>query len=49
MWRTVIVTQGKKLTVNAYNLADDIMEPFRPLVDLWTDALLLSPKNNTRL
>ena len=22
---------------NAYNLADDIMEPFRPLVDLWTD------------
>lgn len=22
---------------NAYNLADDMMEPFRPLVDLWTD------------
>lgn len=22
---------------NAFNLADDIMEPFRPLVDLWTD------------
>ena len=22
---------------NAYNLADDIMEPLRPLVDLWTD------------
>ena len=22
---------------NAYNLADDIMEPFRPIVDLWTD------------
>ena len=22
---------------NAYNLADDIMEPFRPLVDLWAD------------
>lgn len=22
---------------NAFNLADDIMEPFRPLIDLWTD------------
>jgi len=22
---------------NAFNLADDIIEPFRPLVDLWTD------------
>lgn len=22
---------------NAYNLADDLMEPLRPLVDLWTD------------
>ena len=22
---------------NAYNLADDMMEPLRPLVDLWTD------------
>lgn len=22
---------------NAYNLADDMMEPFRPLVDLWVD------------
>lgn len=23
---------------NAFNLADDLMEPLRPLVDLWTDA-----------
>lgn len=23
---------------NAFNLADDIMEPFRPMVDLWVDA-----------
>ena len=23
---------------NAYNLADDLMEPFRPLVDLWVDS-----------
>lgn len=22
---------------NPFNLADDIMEPFRPIVDLWTD------------
>jgi CRISPR-associated protein Cas1 len=22
---------------NAFNLADDLMEPFRPIVDLWTD------------
>lgn len=23
---------------NAFNLADDLMEPFRPLVDMWVDA-----------